>query len=301
MARRELAGVAGIRKGIAVIGAGNWGSSLAAGAAAARIPLVEIVVQGGRGRQSELGSAAVVRAEKAALDAEVLWICVPDGEISGVATWIAARRGDLRGQVVVHSSGALTITVLEAARLAGAGVGGIAPVFTFPTRKPVPLGGVLFAVESGPGQARKLTGLVRKLGGKPLRISSESKVLYHAAAAMASPLLVSALQAAVTTAEQAGLRRREAEAVVRVLAEASLRNFFTQGGERSFSGPFARGDAGTVELHLRALLEHPTLHRTYLALARHAIESLPVRNRLDLVRALDSSLDSFGTRRRVRN
>ena len=195
----KLGGMAGIRKGIAVIGAGNWGSSLAARVMAAVIPLVEVVVRGRRGRRSEFGGGVVVRRENAVLDAEVLWICVPDGEIAGVAEWIAARRGDLRGQLVVHSSGALTVDVLQAVRLAGAGVGGVAPVFSFPTRAPVELRGVMFVVEPGPGQARKLAALVRQLGGKPLRIASESKVLYHAAATMASPLLVSALQAAVAT------------------------------------------------------------------------------------------------------
>jgi predicted short-subunit dehydrogenase-like oxidoreductase (DUF2520 family) len=292
----ELGAMARIRKGISVIGAGNWGSSLAAGVVAAGIPLVEVVVRNPRGRRREFGGA-VVATDQARYDAEILWICVPDGEIVAVAEKIAARRGDLRGQLVVHSSGALTVDALEAARLAGAGVGGIAPVFSFPTRDPVPLRDALFAVESGPRQARKLTTLVRKLGGTPLRIDSESKVLYHAAATMASPLLVSALQAAVATGELAGLTRRGADAVVSVLARTTVQNFFARGEARSFSGAFARGDAETVELHLRALLEHPTLHRTYLALARNAVESLPVRNGLELERVLDSA----DSERRVRN
>jgi predicted short-subunit dehydrogenase-like oxidoreductase (DUF2520 family) len=285
-----------IRKGITVIGAGNWGSSLAAGVVAAGIPLVEVVVRSPRGRRRGF-DGAVVALDEAKYDAETLWICVPDGEIASVAEQIAAGRGDLRGQMVVHSSGALTVEALDSAKLAGAAVGGIAPVFSFPTRDPVSLRGVLFAVESGPAQARKLAGLVRKLGGKPLRISSESKVLYHAAATMASPLVVSALQAAVATAGLAGLTRRDAEAVVNVLAGTTLRNFFARGEARSFSGAFARGDAATVELHLRALLEHPRLHRTYLALARNAVESLPVRNGLELGRVLDSA----EKKRRVRN
>jgi predicted short-subunit dehydrogenase-like oxidoreductase (DUF2520 family) len=268
---------------------------------AAGIPLVEVVVRSGRGRRPKAGGVAAVSWETAKVDAEVLWICVPDGEIAAAAERIARRRadlgGNLRGQVMVHSSGALTVDALEAARLAGAVVGGIAPVFSFPTREPVDLRGVMYVVEPGAGSARKLADLVRKLGGKPVRISSESKVLYHAAATMASPLLVSALQAAVATAGLAGLRRRDAEAVVKVLAETSLRNLFSQGADRSFSGAFARGDSGTVELHLRALLEHPTLHRTYLALARNAVESLPVRNGLELERVLDSA----GRKRRVRN
>jgi predicted short-subunit dehydrogenase-like oxidoreductase (DUF2520 family) len=297
----KLGRMAEIRKGVAVIGAGNWGSSLAAGVVAAGIPLVEVVARSSRGRRPKSGGVAAVSWENAKLDADVLWLCVPDGEISGVAERIAGRRVNLRGQLVVHSSGALTIAALEAVRLAGAGVGGIAPVFSFPTRKPLDLRDVMFVVEPGPGQAGKLTALVRKLGGKPVRISSESKVLYHAAATMASPLLVSALQAAVSTAGLAGLNPREAEAVVRVLAETSLRNFFSHGAGQSFSGVFARGDAGTVELHLGALLKHRILYCTYLALARNAVESLPVRNGLELERVLDSALDSVERERRVRN
>ena len=244
----ELSAMARIRKGISVIGAGNWGSSLAAGVVAAGIPLVEVVVRNPRGRRREFGGA-VVGLGQAKYDAEILWICVPDGEIAAVAEQIAAGRGDLRGQLVVHSSGALTVEALEAARLAGAGVGGIAPVFSFPTRDPVPLRGVLFAVESGPGQARKLAALVRKLGGKPLRISSESKVLYHAAATMASPLLVSALQAAVATAGLAGLTRRDAEAVVSVLADDDDAELFRAGRSSEFQRglcPGRCGDGGTA-------------------------------------------------------
>ncbi len=284
-----------VRKGTAIIGAGNWGSSLAAGVVAAGIPLREVVVR--KASRRRFGGVAVVGWERAKLDAEILWICVPDGEIAGVAERMAERRGDLRGQLVLHSSGALTVEVLEAARRAGASVAGIAPVFSFPTREPVSLAGVMFVVESAAGRGRKAMALVRKLGGRPIEISSDSKVLYHAAATMASPLLVSALQAAVEMAGLAGLRGKDAEAVVKVLAKASLGNFFEKGAGRSFSGAFARGDAGTVELHLQGLLGHPTLSDLYMALARNAVSSLPVRNGLELKRVLDS----FESKRRVRD
>ena len=91
---------------------------------------------------------------------------------------------------------------------------------------------------------------------------------------------------AVETAQLAGLQKGDAEAVVGVLALATLRNYFEKGSERSFSGAFARGDAGTVELHLQALLAHPTLHTIYLELARHAVSSLAVRNWVELERVL---------------
>lgn len=284
-----------VRPGIAIVGAGNWGSSLAAGVVAAGIPLREVVVR--KASRRRVGGVTVVSWDRARFDAEALWICVPDGEIAAVAKGIAERRGDLGGQLVVHSSGALTVEVLEAARRVGASVAGIAPVFSFPTREPVALDGVMFVVEAPALPGRKATALVRKLGGKAIEVSSESKVRYHAAATMASPLLVSALHAAVRTAELAGLKNKDAEAVVKVLATTSLENFFEKGAGRSFSGAFARGDAGTVELHLRGLLGHPTLHGVHLALARHAVGALPVRNGPELARVLDS----FGSKRRVRD
>jgi predicted short-subunit dehydrogenase-like oxidoreductase (DUF2520 family) len=275
------------RRGISIIGAGNWGSSLAAAVVHARIPLLEIVVRHAQDRRRKFGESSVVLLEDAALDASVIWLCVPDQEITAVTLRLSQLRGNLRGQTVVHSSGAMTAKTLDPAKGAGASVGGIAPVCSFPTRDTVPLGGVNFIVEAGPERTwRKLSMLVGKLGGTPLRIDSAKKALYHSAATMASPLMVSAVHAAVQTARLSGLTTAEAEAVVRALALGSLRNYFENGSEKSFSGAFARGDAGTVELHLQALLAHPNLHAVYLELARQAVGSLEVRNRADLERVL---------------
>jgi predicted short-subunit dehydrogenase-like oxidoreductase (DUF2520 family) len=277
------------RAGISIVGAGNWGSSLAAAAVAAGIPLLEVVVRRAKDRRRRFGPASVVLSAEARWDAELIWICVPDDEISGVAAEIASLRPGLRGQTVVHSSGALSVEALAAVKQAGAAVGGIAPVFSFPTREPVRLEGVMFVVEAGSeAQRRRLNSLVRRLRGRPLRVDSGSKAMYHAAATMASPLMVSAAHAAVAAARLAGLDRADAEAVVKALAIASLGNYFARGAERSFSGAFARGDAETVELHLRALLAHPRLHGIYVQLAGHAIGSFSVKNRVDLERSLDA-------------
>lgn len=274
------------RKGVAIIGAGNWGSSLASAAIRSKVPLLEVVVRRTGRAGVAAGAASAVAWRDAVLDAETIWICVPDGETPDVAASIIARRPQLHGQVVIHSSGAFTVAALEAAKQAGARVGAAAPVFTFPTREPVALTGVAFAVEAAPSAWRKISGLVRELGGRPFRISAETKVLYHAAATMASPLLASALHAAVTTARVAGLRQIDAETVVASLARATLQNYFERGSRRSFSGAFARGDTQTIELHLEALLPHPTLHKIYLALARNAVNSFPVRDEAGLKRLL---------------
>jgi predicted short-subunit dehydrogenase-like oxidoreductase (DUF2520 family) len=151
---------------------------------------------------------------------------------------------------------------------------------TFPERKVVKLKGVLFGVEAeDAGCRRRLKALVLALGGEPFGIEAESKVLYHAAGTMASPLLVSALAAAEEMARLAGLSREVAARMTGALASATLSNVRKRGARKSFSGPLARGDAGTIQLHLAALGEHPELAGVYRALAQHALERLPVKQR----------------------
>lgn len=266
---------------VAVIGAGNWGSSLIAALRAAGLGPDEVVGRSGW--------------QRARLDAHVIWLCVPDAAIAEAAEKTAARarrvRGEdaLRGQIVVHSSGALCADVLGPARLAGAKIASMHPVMSFPTRRIVPLAGVMFGVEAlAAAVRRELFTLARRLGGVPFAVKPEGKALYHTAGVMASPLLVSSVTAAMETAKLAGLDEKTSEAWVRTLAEATMANVFARGPQASFSGPFARGDAATITLHLEALKEHPILTEVYCALARHAIGTLPVKNRHSLLRAIET-------------
>lgn len=264
---------------VAVVGAGNWGSSLIAALRKTGLEPAEVVGQSGW--------------QRAKLDARIIWLCVPDTSIAGVAEKLASRAsrlrgGDaLRGQIVVHSSGALSADVLEPARRAGAKIASVHPVMSFPTRRVVPLQGVMFGIEAQEGTVRReLSSLVRRIGGAPFPVGSDSKALYHAAGVLASPLLVSALTAAIETARLAQLDQKTATQWVQALAEATVANVFARGPQASFSGPFARGDAATITLHLRALAEHPILGDVYRALARHAIATLPVKNHSALLTAI---------------
>ena len=277
MAKKQQAQSKILRESVAVIGPGNWGTSLADAIRRSPWNLHEVIVR----HQPDARTKLPLHAwPNAALDAEILWLCVPDDAIESTCAQLLHHRPSLRGQIVAHSSGARTTSALEAARLAGARTAAVHPVMTFPTRRIVPLKNVLFGVESeSPAVRTRLRQLVTALGGEPFPISAKSKVLYHAAGTLASPLLISALAAAQQTARLAGLPPAIAAKMTAVLAQASLANFRTQGPANSFSGPLARGDAGTIRLHLEALHEHPVLAEAYRALASHALQALPVRER----------------------
>jgi predicted short-subunit dehydrogenase-like oxidoreductase (DUF2520 family) len=259
-----------IRRGAAVIGLGNWGSSLAAALDSAGL-LVERV-------------HARRRGTRVRLDARVLWLCVPDAAIASTAAWLVAKQKDLEGRIVVHSSGALDRSVLGAAERAGARTASVHPMMSFPTRRVVGLRGTLFGVETGDAATQNATqkelfALVRRMGGKPFVIDGKGKAMYHAGAMFGSPLLVATLAAGVRAMREAGIAEREALALLGPMAAATISNVQKRGLARSFSGPLARGDAATVKLHREALAGHPLVAQTYMALARHAAEDLPSADR----------------------
>jgi predicted short-subunit dehydrogenase-like oxidoreductase (DUF2520 family) len=268
---------------VSIIGPGNWGSSLAHALVANGVPLLEVVVNAARGRSAGYGKRAralpLITLDRARLDADILWLCVPDAAIAQVTRrlvqQVAARGSKLEGQIVVHSSGALSGQVLERAARDGASVASVHPLMSFPTRTPVSLQGVPFGVEADAASRRILNAIVRRIGGRPFAVQGSSKVLYHVVGMLSSPLLVSHLVAAQQVAELAGFSTRQAQRLIEPIALATLENVFLQGSGKSFSGPIARGDVETIRLHLRALKPHPMLAGVYRSLALLALDVLP--------------------------
>jgi predicted short-subunit dehydrogenase-like oxidoreductase (DUF2520 family) len=262
-----------MQRGAAVIGLGNWGSSLAAALDAKGLLAERVHVRRGGTRPK--------------LDARVLWLCVPDAAIARTVEWLVTRRGDLSGQVVVHSSGALDRSVLAVAERAGARTGSLHPMMSFPTRRVVALEGTRFGVEAADVAMRKeMLALVRRLGGRPFAIDGRGKAIYHAGAMFGSPLLVAALAAGVRAMREAGIPEREALALLGPMAARTVANVEKRGLARSFSGPLARGDAATVKVHRKALKKHPLVAHAYDSLASIAGEDLPSADRAAIENAL---------------
>ena len=279
-----------MRPSVSIIGLGNWGSSLARALTDAEIPLHEVVVTGQQPTRKTARALPLTTLDRARLEADVLWLCVPDRAIARVTARLVKRVAGFGGQIVVHSSGALSARVLRAAAQAGASVGSVHPVMSFPTRAPVPLKGIPFAVEADAASRRVLNTLVRRMGGGPFAIKAANKALYHAVGVLSSPLLVSHLAAAHEAAARAGFSPLQARRLIEPIARATLDNYFLKGAAKSFSGPIARGDVETIHLHLRALEPHPILANVYRSLALYALEALPGPGR----KALKASLRRKG-------
>lgn len=105
--------------------------------------------------------------------------------------------------------------------------------------------------------------LIAVLDGPVIGIKPEQKVLYHAAACMASNYLYTLAKEAQRAMTLAGF---EPEAGLRALLPlmlGSLESLGTQMPEDALTGPIARGDAKTVASHLDALKSEADLIQYY--------------------------------------
>ena len=110
--------------------------------------------------------------------------------------------------------------------------------------------------------------LAEALGMRPFEVPEEKRAAYHAAAAMASNLLVALEESAADVLARIGVedaRELLAPLVLRTAANWAER------GPAALTGPIARGDRATVQRHRVALAESaPELVRLYDALAMRA-------------------------------
>ena len=182
---------------------------------------------------------------------DLVLLCVPDSAIRDVAADIAP------GPWVAHVSGATTLAALapHVRRF------GVHPLQTFTrARGPEQLDGAWAAVTAETDDARaRGFWLAEQLGLRPFELRDESRILYHAGAAMASNYLVTLHRLASRLFEQAGA---PPEALL-PLMRRTIDNGF------ELTGPIARGDWATVDAHLAAIHEAaPEIEIVYRALAQ---------------------------------
>jgi predicted short-subunit dehydrogenase-like oxidoreductase (DUF2520 family) len=210
------------------------------------------------------------------LASPVILIATPDDKIAVVAQELA-RIGekDLRGKVVLHTSGAMESGVLGALQGCGAAVGSMHPLQSFSGVSVPSMEGKVFTIEGEPRAVRVARWIARALGGSPVRIAGSKKLLYHAAAAMAAGHVLAVEEAATQLLLSLGMKRSEAVRALLPLTRQVLENFERLGPQAAWTGPLSRGDFQVVRAHLDALKESPKeFARAYEALNALAASAL---------------------------
>ena len=280
-----------VKPKIAIVGAGSLANALAPALRRAGYTITEIIgrATSASRRKSKLlrrkVGAQAATAATARLDADVVWFCVPDREIHPAAAALA-RRAAGRVRFAFHSSGACTSRELDPLRKVGTAAASVHPLMTFVAGSQPALQGVPLAIEGDTRATRVAQRIARDLGGDPFKIRATRKSAYHAWATMTCPLLLAFLVTLEDAAALAGLTRAESRRKSLPIIRQTLENYSRLGPQNSFSGPLIRGDAETVARHLGALKRNADLRDVYLALARSALRTLPIKNRKELLRVL---------------
>jgi predicted short-subunit dehydrogenase-like oxidoreductase (DUF2520 family) len=277
---------------ISFVGAGALASGLARLLHAQGYPIAEIVSRpaaSSRRRANALAhavNAAASTVATARLNCGVLWLAVPDGAVPEVARELA-QRAQLP-PVILHASGALSSREMAALSSRGVHTASAHPMMTFVAGEPPSLQGAWFALEGAPVAVRAARAIAAKLGARCFTIKPENKTLYHAFGAMLSPMLAAELAAAERLGRRAGIPARDVRRIMEPIVLRTVRNLLRDGAGKSFSGPLARGDVGTVAAHLKSLAGESE-SAVYRVLTEYAIETLPVKRGAEMKRLLRRS------------
>lgn len=275
---------------IAIVGPGNLGSALALNLARAGYPISLLAVRSAAAKRRAAGVARaaksrVVQLSSVPLEADVVWLTVPDDAIASLARQLAKSKS-WNGKFVFHSSGALTSDELRPLAERGAKIASVHPMMTFVRGSNPAMAGVAFALEGDDPAVRMARSIVRRLGANPITVDKDNKVLYHAFGSFASPLVIALMASLEQVGEAAGIRHRDLKPTMLPLLWQTLRNYLAGDAASAFSGPLVRGDAATVRKHLAQLKKLPEARAVYLALSRAALKTLPVKNRRALKREI---------------
>ena len=291
----EQSKISGSQPTLGIIGAGRVGGALARalhacgyriGAVYSRSETYATELANSVGAENVETAAAVV--DKARL----IILTVSDVAIQDVCAQLATR--DLTNRAVIHTSGATSVSALDAARARGAFIGGLHPVWPVAHGdRPMPPGAV-FGIEAAETLLRDwLQDLVNALGGKAFWLPTGiDRVYYHAATVLLSNYLVTLFAEASHLWIELGIDAEATREGLIGMLRATVENLAHNTPEVVLTGPIVRGDTDTVRGHLTTFDQtDPELAAAYRALGQLTIRIAKTRGlSTERVRALNKAL-----------
>jgi predicted short-subunit dehydrogenase-like oxidoreductase (DUF2520 family) len=203
---------------------------------------------------------------------DVLFLTVPDGSIGPV--WEKIRGFHPAGKLICHCSGSISSTVFRGIDECGAFGFSVHPLLAVSDRygsyRELP--DALFTIEGAKAHLSDVCGLLSACGCRYQVIAAKDKVRYHAAAVMASNLVVSLADCAIKLLEECGFSDENARAALSPLMKGNLDAVLSRGPAAALTGPIERGDVGTVKKHLDVLGNDPETREIYRVLSLRAAD-----------------------------
>lgn len=273
---------------VGVVGVGRVGATLGAALVQAGHDAVAVsaVSQSSiRRAASLLPGAEIVPLDEVVARADLVLLSVPDDVLRPLVSGLADAEVWRPGQLVMHTSGASGIGVLDPAAARGVLALALHPVMTFAGRPEDldRLSGAAFGVTALDELRPVAESLVLEMGGEPVWVPESARSLYHAALTVGANHLVTLVNDSVTMLSGAGVD--EPARLVAPLLSAALDNALRL-GDAAITGPVSRGDVATVAAHLRTIERtSPAVLESYRAMARRTAQRALAAGVLDRERA----------------
>lgn len=195
---------------------------------------------------------------EAVRDASIIFLTVPESEISRTCDIIGIGGGIHRESIVIHTSGCLSSKILVSAKIYGARILSFHPLATFAD--------AIIALQNVPGSYFILEGdaealevgreIASSLDGFSVVIGESMKSLYHAGASLICNYLITLMDLGRKIFEKAGVSQGDSVSMMLPLLRGALQNIEQLGVSNALTGPIVRGEKMIVESHLKALREY---------------------------------------------
>ncbi|MCD8180104.1 MAG: DUF2520 domain-containing protein [Firmicutes bacterium] len=233
---------------IGFIGAGKCGMSLAYYFGSKGVNVV-----GFSSRSNNTEDFEALSCEELVRASDIIFITVTDTAIPEV--WNKIRHMDLTDKVICHCSGSVSSEIFKEANPET--VCSVHPMMAFNSRHTSisAISEAFFTIEGGKTAVDRLSEILSLCGNGFKVITSENKAKYHAAACFASNFVVSVCRKAFELLNECGFSEEEARAALEPLMRENMENIITVGCKNAVTGPAARGDAVTIDRHMKVLDE----------------------------------------------
>lgn len=223
------------------------------------------------------GSKSFETMEQLVEDSEVLFLTVSDGQIQSV--WNQLTEMQIKNKIVCHCSGALSSEVFtDIAKFESYGYS-IHPLFAVSDKynSYKELSNSYFTIEGSPERIDELKDLFQRFGNNVCVISKEDKVKYHAAAAIASNLVVGLIGMSENLLEDCGFDKEAAHNALSPIIKGNLDHIINDGVVSALTGPIERNDVSTVKKHLSVLNDNDK--ELYISVSKKVLEVAKIKNK----------------------
>jgi len=268
-----------MKPSVVIVGCGKVGTTLAIWLSKAGYPIVGLASKSLSSARKAAELIKITHYGQVNWDitsqADIIFITTPDGIISDACALISQHKGFKEKSVILHCSGAHPSTILSSGKACGATIGSMHPLQSIASIKTEhnPFQDIIVSVEGEDEAVKAARDIASVLGATSYTIKTDAKMLYHAAAVVASNYLVTLLDLAFNLIGKAGIEKKDAYQVLKPLIQGTLGNIENVGIPAALTGPISRGDVKTVQQHLDEMqFKAPELIILYRALGIHTID-----------------------------